>query len=374
MGGRLGNILRLGVKELRSLLADPVLLAFIVWAFSLGIYAAATGMSQELKKAPIAIVDLDHSPLSMRIAEAIYPPYFQPPRQVSLPEMDRLMDRGEASFGLVLPNKLQADLAAGKRPTLQLNIDATNMSQSFIGAGYIQNILSKELGVYQTGRQPVDAFPVQLDTRVRFNPNLTGSWFGGVVETINNITMLAIILVGAAFIREREHGTLEHLLVMPLTPMEIMAAKVWANGVVVLLAASFSLKVMVEGVLAVPISGSLPLFLAGTALYLFSAASIGIFLATVARSMPQFGLLIILVVLPLEMLSGGITPRESMPLFVQDFMLLAPTTHFVRLAQIILFRGGGWAEVWEPMLAMTGIGAVFFTIAALRFRRSVASG
>ena len=156
---------------------------------------------------------------------------------------------------------------------------------------------------------------------MRFNPNLIGVWFGGVMEVINNVTMLTIILVGAAFIREREHGTIEHLLVMPLTPFEIMMAKIWANGLAVLVGVTFALLVMVQQVLKVPIAGSVPLFLAAAACYLFAAASIGIFLGTLARSMPQFGLLVILSIIPLLMLSGGVSPRESMPPLVQNIML-----------------------------------------------------
>ncbi|NTV11667.1 MAG: ABC transporter permease [Zoogloea sp.] len=365
----LSNIFRLGIKELRSLFSDAVLLGFIVWAFSIGIYAAATGMSQDLHNAALAIVDLDRSPFSEKLPAAFYPPYFKHPRQITLAEMDPLMDRGAVSFVLVIPSGFQRDLLAGRTPEMQLAIDATNISQSFSGSSYIQNILATQLGILRpsAAQQP----PARLATRVRFNPNLTGFWFGGVVEVINNITLLSIILVGAAFIREREHGTIEHLMVMPLTPFEIMAGKVWANSLVVLVAAAFALRVVVQAVMGVPVAGSLELFLAGTALYLFSTASIGIFMATLARSMPQFGLLIILVVLPLELLSGGITPRESMPQIVQDIMLGAPTTQFVRLAQGVLYRGAGLDVVWPELLAMTGIGAVFFGIALARFRTSI---
>lgn len=185
--------------------------------------------------------------------------------------------------------------------------------------------------------------PVSLEIRMRFNPNLDPAWFGGVMAIINNITMLAIVLTGSALIREREHGTVEHLLVMPVTPFEIMMAKVWSMGLVVLVVSGLSLMLMVKGVLGVPIEGSIPLFMLGVALSLFATTSIGIFMGTIARSMPQLGLLMILVLLPLQMLSGGSTPRESMPQAVQDIMLTMPTTHFVSLARAILYRGAGLA-------------------------------
>jgi ABC-2 type transport system permease protein len=183
--------------------------------------------------------------------------------------------------------------------------------------------------------------------------------------------MLAIVLTGAALIREREHGTIEHLLVMPVTPAEIMLAKVWSMGLVVLTATAFSLFFVLQGALRVPIEGSVLLFLVGTVLHLFATTSLGIFLATLARSMPQFGLLIVLVLLPLQMLSGGTTPRESMPEFVQLVMHLAPTTHFVAAGQAILYRGAGLATVWPQFLLLTVIGVLLSLLALARFRRSL---
>ena len=371
MNAHVSNIWRLGIKELRSLWADRVLLLLIVWAFTGGIYSAAKGVSQELNHAPVAIVDQDHSPLSARLSDALTPPFFNPPEQITLQKMDAALDQGQYSFAIVIPTDFQRDLKAGRRPTIQINIDATVMSQSFIGANYIQQIFAAELNEYLTGKRDSTTLPIQLVTRVRFNPNLTGYWFGGVMEVINNINMLTIILVGAAFIREREHGTLEHLLVMPLTPFEIMMSKIWANSLAVLLGTIVALTLVIQGVLNVAIAGSLPLFLFSSVLYLFSAASIGIFLGTLARSMPQLGLLIILTIVPLEMLSGGITPRESMPPLVQHIMLAAPSTYFVRVAQAILYRGAGITIIWPDLLAMIGLGVVFFLVALTRFRRAV---
>jgi len=373
MGGfSLSNIFRLGLKELRSLAADKVLLGLILWAFSGAIYEAATGVSQQLNNAPVAIVDEDNSPLSARLADALYPPYFRRPELIDLKQVDDAMNRNLYSFVLVIPSHFQRDMRAGRHPEIQLNIDATVISQAFIGAGYINNIASGEVGEFLTGRRADEDTPIRLTPRARFNPNLTGLWFGGVMEAINNVTMLTIILVGAAFIREREHGTIEHLLVMPLRPFDIMMAKIWANGLAVLLGVAFALWVMVRQVLQVPIMGSVVLFLGATVFYLFSAASIGIFLGTLARSMPQFGLLTIITIVPLQLLSGGVTPQESMPAAIQTIMAATPTTYFVRLAQGILYRGAGLDVIWRDLLGMTVVGTCFFTIALLRFRKAVA--
>jgi ABC-2 type transport system permease protein len=245
------------------------------------------------------------------------------------------------------------------------------MSQAFTGSSYIQQMVLGEVNEFVQHFRGTAPPSVDLAIRARFNPNLDQSWFGALMEIINNITMLSIILTGAALIREREHGTIEHLLVMPVTPFEIMMAKVWSMGLVVLLAAAVALVFVVRGVLRVPIEGSVVLFLFGAALHLFAATSLGIFMATMARSMPQFGMLVVLVLLPLQLLSGNSTPRESMPQFVQTVMLAAPTTHFVAVGQAILFRGAGLSVVWPEFLALGAIGAALFAISLNRFRKAI---
>ena len=162
---------------------------------------------------------------------------------------------------------------------------------------------------------------------------------------------------------------MDHLLVMPLTPFEIAMSKIWANGLVIVVAVGLSLRFVVHGLLGVPIAGSIPLFLIGTAVYLFFATAIGIFLGTIARSMPQLGLLYLLVFLPMNMLSGSSTPLESMPPWLATIMQASPSSHFVSLAQAILYRGAGFAVVWPQFVIVGLIGGLFLGLALLRFRR-----
>ncbi|MDP2867990.1 ABC transporter permease [Methyloversatilis sp.] len=370
---RLLNAWRLGMKELLSLWNDKVLLIMIVWAFSGGIYTASTATSQELHNAPIAIVDEDQSVLSSRIAGSFYGPYFKPPDMITESQVDAGLDAGIYTFVLNIPPDFERDVLAGQQPVIQVNIDAMRVSQAFIGAGYIQNIVLGEVGEFVQHRRSEAASPITLAPTVMFNPNMTSSWFGSVMEIINNVTMLSVILTGAALIREREHGTLEHLLVMPLGAFEIMLAKVWSMALVVWIAVGLSLYFVVGRVLDVPIAGSIPLFMAGTLVQLLATTSLGIFIGTLSRNMPQLGLMMILVVLPLQLLSGGMTPRESMPEVVQNIMLFAPTTHFVSLAQAVLYRGAGLDVVWPSLLAMAGIALAFFVASLLMFRRSIAA-
>jgi ABC-2 type transport system permease protein len=366
---QLSHVLQLGIKELRGLGRDKALLILIVYSFTLSIYTGSRAIPETLNRAAIAIVDEDVSPVSSRLIAAFYQPYFTTPQLITEPEMDARMDAGLDTFALNIPPNFQRDLLAEKSPTIQLNIDATRMSQAFTGGGYIQSIVSSEVSEFLRRYRSEASLPVDLALRARFNPELNKSWFGAVTNVISSITMLSIVLTGAALIREREHGTIEHLLVMPVTPMEIMVSKIWPMILVVLLASAVSLIFIVQGLLAVPIQGSLALFLAGAVFHLFAMTCLGIFLATVAGSMPQFGLLLIMVLLPLQALSGGMTPRESMPEIIQFIMLAAPNTHFVILAQAILFRGAGLDVVWPQFAALAGIGVLLFFFSLGRFRR-----
>jgi ABC-2 type transport system permease protein len=366
------NIYWLGIKELRSFLHDHVLIALVIYAFSWAVILQARSNSQEVHNASIAIVDEDHSELSHRIAQAFLPPLFQLPQLIAERDVVPLMNKGRYTFVVDIPPNFLRDVLGGRQPVVQVDVDATAMVQAGLGSGYAQQIIANEITDFLSHSEGVPLSTVNLDVRIVFNPNVATAWFTSVMSIINGVTMLAIILAGAALVREREHGTMDHLLVMQLTPFEIAMSKVWANGLVIMVAVALSLYIVVRTMLGVPIAGSIPLFMVGVIIYLFFATAIGIFLGTVARTMPQLGLLYMLVYLPMNMLSGSNTPLESMPPWLATVMQASPSTHFVSFAQSILYRGAGIDVVWPQFLAVALIGGLFLGLAILRFR-SVAS-
>ncbi len=366
------NIYRLGIQELWSLWRDPVMLVLILFSFTFAVYTAGNAMSETLHNAPLAIVDEDQSQLSQRIVSAFYPPQFTPPILIDQAQVDAGMDAGDYTFALIIPPNFQRDVLAGRAVQVQLNTDATRMTQAFTGSGFVQQVVLGEVSEFMQRYRGSAVPAVDLAQRARFNPALDKGWFGALTQIINQIAMLSIILAGAALIREREHGTIEHLLVMPVTPAEIMLSKVWSTVLVVLVASALSVNLVVRWALGVPVAGSLWLFYAGAALVLFATTSMGIFMATLARNMPQFGMLVVLVLMPLQMLSGGSTPFESMPEPVQFVMQAAPTTHFVKLGGAILFRGAGIEVVWPQFVALAVIGMLLFLFSLARFRKTIA--
>ncbi|WP_119269528.1 ABC transporter permease [Taklimakanibacter deserti] len=373
MRRRLKNIFWLGTKELRSFARDFVMFGFVIYSFTLAVYTQAQNPAQEIRDAAVAVVDEDHSSLSRAIKQVLLPPYFKSPAEIRVDEIDRAMDTALQTFVIDIPPNFERDVRAGRRPALQLDIDATASMQAGIGSGYLEQIIDTEVARHVARVDVVESMPVKLVARVAFNPNVTTQLFNAAMAIIGNVNMLAIILAGAAIVREREHGTMDHLLTMPLTPFEIMAAKVWANNLVITVAVGLSLWLVVRTLFGIEIVGSIPLFMAGVMLYLFFGTAIGIFLGTVARSMPQLGLLFLLVALPMNILSGGNTPLDSMPPLLESVMRLSPSTHFVSFAQAILYRGAGIEVVWPQFLQVTVMGALFFALSLMRFRKITAA-
>jgi ABC-2 type transport system permease protein len=368
----IGNILRLVVKELRSIRADPTMLVLVAYAFSISVNTVATGAVTEATNLSVGIVDEDGSSLSRQIAEALVRPTFQPAVQIKATDIDSKMDRGELLFVVEIPPNFESDLRANRKTSLQINVDATAVAQAGNGSNYLKTAISNEIQGFLSGRSAAKSAPINLVVRAEFNPNLKTSWFSAMTQVVNQITLLTVILTGAALIREREQGTVEHLLVMPVVPAEIMLAKMFANGLVILTAAMFSLQFVVHWWIGAPIVGSLVLFLLGAALYALVVAALGILLGTLSTTMGQFGLLAMPVLMVTQLLSGSSTPMESMPIWLQYVMqTISPTPHFVAFAQAVLFRGADVTLVWKPLLAMLLIGSVYFAIAMSRFRRVI---
>ncbi|RTL87266.1 MAG: ABC transporter permease [Hyphomicrobiales bacterium] len=373
MNRSLSNIFRLGVKELRGLRADPVLVPLIAYMFTFAVYSVATGAKFEVEHAAVAIVDEDRSDLSRRIRDAVQEPYFKIPEEIPASEIDRAMDLARFVFVIEIPPKLESDVGASKMPSVQINVDATAMTQAGNGAIYLQNIISREALNFAQRAEGGNGLPINLVIRSRFNPNLKSEWFVSVMQVINNITILSVVLTGAALIREREQGTIEHLLVMPVTPLDVMLSKIWANGLVIIVAALLSLWLVVQWLLQVPIAGSIALFVAGAILYQFTVTALGIFLATFTTSMAQFGLLVIPVLMVMNLLSGSTTPMESMPAWLQGVMQVSPAVQFVSFSQAILYRGADFSIVWPQMAVMTAISAIFVAASLMRFRKAIVS-
>ena len=367
---QLENIYYLTIKELRSIRADYMVLILVAYVFTVSIYTIATGVSTEPQNLTVGVVDEDQSDLSRQFLAVLNrPPLFKRAVLINANEIDPVMNAGRMIFVLEIPPRFEEDLLAGRKASLQLNVDATAMAPAGNGAVYIQTIIMQEITDFLAGLQVPLPSRANIVIRSKFNPEFYSSWFTSVMQVIANITMLAVILTGAALIRERERGTVEHLLVMPVVPPEIMWSKIIANTLVILIAAELSLLFVVQWFLGVPIAGSITLFFFGATVYAISVATLGILFGTMTSTMGQFGGLAAPILLVDQLLSGGVTPMESEPVWLQYLIrTISATPHFVDFSKAILYRGAGFSIVWPQLVAMAAIGGVYFAFSLKRFR------
>jgi len=360
----LRHVFWLGWKELLTLSRSPALILCILYALTLQVYATGQGISLEVRNAAVAVVDEDLSPLSRAIVDALGPPYFQAPEEVSARRAGALLDAGSHSFVLHVPPRFESDLLKGRRARLKLDVDGTVVSQAYLGASYVEAVVAQEVRRRTGAAAPLSGAQV----RVRFNPGRQSRWQVGVMELGFMITLLAAVLPAAALLREREHGTIEQMLSMPLHPVELILGKAWAYILVILVISALSLDLVVEGALGAPVRGSRVLLLVATVVYLFAMTGVGMALATVARTVAQVGLLSLLTLMPMMFLSGVWTPLESMPEGIRWISSFLPLHYYMSVCYAVIFRGAELETVARDLALLAAMGAMAVTAGALRFR------
>jgi ABC-2 type transport system permease protein len=363
-------------KELRQLSRDMALVFFFVWAFSANIYEAGGGISLQLRNAGLVVHDLDHSVSSRELVRRFHAPFFRYEGEIGrAQEGIRLLDAGQIMLVLDIPPRFHESLITGEQTAVQLQVDTANSAQGLSAASYAARIVG-EFGLEQASTRlglsggMGDSLPVvRSDHRVWYNPNQNDTWFQSIAELLNMITVFAILLPASAMVREKERGTIEQLLVSPLTSFQIMFPKVVSMTLAILLGTAVSLFGIVQGMFHLPVKGSVALFFALTALYVFTTAGFGLFISTFTTNQAQVGLMTILVVAPMTLLSGTWTPLEAMPDWVRYLMLLSPLHYFVDISYGILLKGVGLEILWKPVLAMAALGGSLFGFGMWRFRK-----
>ncbi len=365
------------VKELKQLLRDIALMVFIVYAFTFEIYVAGSGVSLELKNASLLLHDADHSMASRDLVYRFQPPYFRLSNGAVHDEQGiKLLDRGNAMVLLDIPPQFNETLLRAEQTAqVQLLVDTSNATIGYLASSYGERIgqmfseswIQKRLT--QSGLDPRTLPRIENRQRVWYNPELKSSWFNAISELLGMMTVVAVLLPGAALVREKERGTIEQLLVSPLSPFQVMFSKVLAMTLVILAGVALSLFAIMQPFFNVPARGSLLLFFSLTALYAFTTSGLGLVAATFARNQAQVGMLTILLVAPMIMLSGTWTPPEAMPAWLRYLIHLSPLHHYIDVAYGILLRGVGLDILWPAALAMTLLGGTLFSLGLLRFRR-----
>jgi ABC-2 type transport system permease protein len=373
MRRRLAAMIR---KEFSQLLRDVPMLFILTWAFTGAVYTGGHGIATELSRYPIVVYDLAQSPGSRELVSRFRPPYFKLVRQAwSDAEVVAMLDRGEANLAVVIPSDFERRAGeAGAR--FQVISDGSQSMMATIATAHIAGI-ANDYSVERLERGlrggPGALLVPQIDARprVEYNPNLDPAWFSSLLEVLNQTSMIAMLLAAAAMVREREHGTVEHLLVSPLRPPELFAAKLVPVVVLVPLANVASVLTIVHGAFETPIRGSLTLYYAVTVVYVFAMASFGLGIAVLARNLGQAMMMMLLIFYPMTLLSGAFTPPESQGLVMRSLSLLSPVRHYVDFGYQVLFKGNGLVYVWQDIAGILVLGIALFVVSVRRFARLV---
>jgi ABC-2 type transport system permease protein len=363
-------------KEMIQLFRDLPIVLFLTYSFTLAILISGNGLRSQLHNASLVVYDADHSSASRDLIHRFHQPYFRLIGEVSHPDEGlRRMDRGTAMAILDIPPRFQEQLAAGEPTAVQLLVDTTNAPQGLSAAGYAGRIVAQfgqDISATRIGGAPhgLSSLPIiTSEHRVWYNPDQNEAWFESISGLLRTITIFSILLPATAMAREKERGTVEQLLVSPLTPSLIMLPKVLAMTVVILGATAVALFGVMQPAFGVPVRGSVILLFSLTALFTFTTAGMGLFASTITRNQAQVGLLTLLIVAPMLMLSGITTPMEALPDWVNTVMLLSPLRYFIEIAYGILLKGAGLDVLWSQALAMAALGGILFTFGTWRFKR-----
>jgi ABC-2 type transport system permease protein len=369
----------LSLKEIRQLLRDRALFIYTVYIFTANIIIAAGGASNELIDAPVRVHDADRSAASRNLIYRFLPPRFRLEGEVESPAQAlRLLDRGEVQMVLDIPPDFDRSLQRQQPAHVQALIDASQANIGYLASSYSARIVARfaeeraQRNVIRAGGDPRHLPAIGNELRVWYNPGLNHKWFNTISELLTMVTVACILLPAAAMIREKERGTLEQLLVSPLTPLQIMLSKLFSMMLVMLCGTAVAIFGIMMPLYRVPFVGSMPLFFLLTALYAFTNAGLGLVAATFARNSAQVGLVVLLMVMPIVMLSGTWTPMESMPAWLRALMYFSPLRHFIEIAYGILLRGAGFGLLWDSVLPMAAIGIALFALGLARFRRQFA--
>lgn len=360
-------------KELLQLFRDAALMVFFLYSFTGDIYLAASGVSMQLKHAAIATLDGDRSFASRELAGRFQPPYFKPVGEAGSPaQAVRLLDDGEVMAVLDIPPRFNERLLRGEQVSVQLQVDTSNSVLGFLTSSYGAQIVGRyglEVAALREGLGGAVGPRVEADVRVWYNPNQNDAWFMGISELLTVITLFSILLPAAAMVREKERGTIEQLIVTPLSPFQILFPKVVAMTLVILAGCAIALFGVLGPLFQLPMRGSLGAFFLVTALYVFTTAGLGLLAATVARNLAQVGMLTVVILMPMLLLSGAWTPIEAMPPWMRGLAWISPLHYFLDAAYGILLKGAGLALLWDSVLAMSALGVLVFAVGMRRFAR-----
>lgn len=360
-------------KEFIVIFRDRTTLFFMFFPPLLQIIAFGFALDNDVKHMAMAVYDEDRTADSRQLVDAfVNTQTFRVVKRVdSLAELESIVRRGKAYAGLEIPPDFTRKLHAGQKADVQLLIDGSNSTTALqalntaLGVAFQQSV---GILLGETNRREL---PVEVRPQVLYNPSMRAPNFfvPGVIGTALQIA--TVFAAAMSIVRERERGTLEQLLVSPLSRWGLMLGKI-VPYLCVSMAMALILFVILRWVFFVPIHGSLIMLFVAAFLYVFALLSLGLLISTKAQSQNEALQMSMTVMLPSIFFSGFIFPRETMPGIFYALSTILPATYFIELMRAIILRGASFLEFWRHLLILAVMGAALFSLCALRFKRKIA--
>jgi ABC-2 type transport system permease protein len=365
-------------KELLQLLRDPRSRRMIIVAPVLQLLVFGYAVNTDVRHARLFLLDADRTADSRALTAALTSSgYFDIAMRDDRPAaMTRALDAGDVLIGLHIPRGFAADIARGQATTVQLLVDGSSANTANVALGYATQIvgrygMARGAEIAARAGVPTAGAGVDFAVRVWYNPNLSSRVYNVPAVMGNVVMLMALLLTCLAVVRERELGTLEQLMVSPLTPMELMLGKTIPSALVgmfnVLIVTAVSLLWF-----RIPFEGSYLVLAVASLLFVLTGLGVGLLISTISNTQQEAFMSMFMFFLPAIMLGGLLFPVDNMPHWIQVLAYANPIRHFLIVVRGIFLRGAGWAVVWPEMLWMAGIGVSVLWVATKKFHKTAA--
>lgn len=359
------------LKEFRQFVRDPVLMGLVLWLYTMEVAICAYALTFDLKDEVVAVVDQDRSPASLALADRFErsESFHVSDRPAGLGEARTLLDRSDARLVVVIPPGYEERMRRGEAPEVQLLVDGTNSMTGRTALGQARELVTREGEARVRSAGPVPAGIPVVENRIRvwYNPELRFVYFVVLSMLALGAYMVGVIHPAASFVKEKESGTMEQLVVTPLRPWEIVVAKTLPTFVVALLA--FAPGLLVARALGLPLTGDPLAFLVATVTFLVGVIATGVLIGALTSTLQQALLVTFFVLFPVLFLSGTMTPIESMPPVVELASRLSPLRYYLETLLGIFLKGSGTGELLRPVGWMLGLGVLLSGAALVSLRR-----
>lgn len=341
-------------KELLNLMRSFPLVFLILYSFTVEVYVSGEGIQITPRNIAVGYVDNSGGGLSQKFLSNLHDPEFLTPTPYTSAEaLSNAVFSKEIMIGIVFEDTFESDFRQNKGSKLNILLDATASSQAFTALNYLQNIA--------LNFSPAE-LPIELVTHKLFNENADNSTFMSLTRLLSSITTLSIILTAMVFVKEKEEGTWDIMLLMPVDPKVIIVAKAFSQVLAIMVATIISLGLVIFGTFDAPINGSFFSFLLLTFLYAFAGAGIGLFIAALAENVVQVAQYAICIMMPLLFLSGSWTPIYAMHPALQFLSYASPLRYYIEAAESIFFRGTAFIDLIPYFTGVACVGGVVFYI------------